>query len=247
MKKKDVLLTGTLIALGITVVGVSLYKGMDKAPFTLEKSALLCVESLPRLISDRSVKKMEFLDPKQLKDNIQALIVVLGNRPLDGTRPTVNMVYRVFKGIELYRKYSDSILIMSGGPTAGELSEAEMMGLIAWSKGVNPSRIILEDKSMDTIQNARFTSDIVKGKNIGQKFIIANEPNLTRAIGIFEDHTEFKDVQGIDCEVPQGLIIKQMEKYLTRHNDAGVRRRLESHKSTISSRRIVSSSLINKN
>ena len=122
---------------------------------------------------------------------------------------------------------------MSGGPTAGDISEAEMMGLIAWSRGVNPSRIVLEDKSRNTEQNAEFTANIVRSKNVGKKFIITDQSRLERAIRIFQNYfMEFKNVRGVDCNVPVGLVIKQMEEYLKVKDNRIVRRRLDYLKRT---------------
>ena len=84
-------------------------------------------------LSDGSIEKIKFLEPQKLKDNTETLIIVLGDRPLDDTTPTVDMVYRVLKGVELANKFPKAIVIMSGGATKGPTSEAQMMGLIAWS------------------------------------------------------------------------------------------------------------------
>jgi hypothetical protein len=82
--------------------------------------------------SDDLRGEVKFLEPQELKDITERAIIVLGDRPLDDTTPTVDMVYRVLKGVELAKKYPKAILIMSGGATKGPTPEAKMMGLIAW-------------------------------------------------------------------------------------------------------------------
>ncbi len=178
-------------------------------------------------ISGRAIKNIKFLDPGQLKENTKEVIIVLGDRPLDRTTPTVSMVYRVLKGVELSKKFPRAILIMSGGPSTGDIPEAEMMALIAWSRGVNPSRIILEEKSRNTERNAEFTANIIRSKNIGKKYIITDQLNLDRAIGIFKNYfVEFADVQGVDCNVSPKLMAEQMDRYLSVNDDEIVRGRL---------------------
>ena len=230
--KKAAIIT---LACALTLIGASESRGESPYATVISNASNIKSKEYPlrNSISDSSIGKVKFLDPGSLKNNIGTLIVVLGDRPLDGTIPTVDMVYRVLKGVELSKKYPDSILIMSGGTTAGDISEAEMMGLIAWSRGVDASRIVLEDKSRNTEQNAEFTAKIVISKNIAQKFIITDQSRLDRAIKIFKNYfREFKDVQGVDCEVPAKLIAQQMEQYLKTNDNLIVRRRLEQFEKT---------------
>jgi hypothetical protein len=137
------------------------------------------------------------------------------------------MVYRVLKGVELAKKYPKAIVIMSGGATKGPTPEAQMMGLIAWSRGVDPLRIILEDKSQTTDQNAQNIANIVGSKIIRQVFVISERSRLEEVGKIFQQYDkEFKNIQTVACDVTRDLIIEQMERFLVRHDDRVVRGRL---------------------
>jgi hypothetical protein len=178
-------------------------------------------------LSEQSIGKVKFLGPQELKDNTETAIIVLGDRPLDDTTPTVDMVYRVLKGVELAKKFPKAILIMSGGATKGPTPEAQMMGLISWSRGVNPLRIILEDKSHTTGQNAEYTANIVGSKYIRQVFIVTERSRLKEAVAIFQKHDkEFKNIQGVKSDITRVLIIDQMVRFLMSHDDRIVRERL---------------------
>lgn len=234
-KRVAILLAGVLLLFCVIAIWHFTKRPSVRSPYEqvlFNASAIRNREyPLRHTISDKAIQKVKFLDAGQLKEKTKEVIIVLGDRPLDRTTPTVSMVYRVLKGVELSRKFPRAILIMSGGPSTGDIPEAEMMGLIAWSRGVDPSRIILEDKSRNTERNAEFTAGIVKSKNIGKKFIVTDQLNLERAIGIFQNYfVDFKDVQGVDCNVPIKLIIAQMEKYLSVNDDEIVRNRLNTVK-----------------
>ena len=178
-------------------------------------------------LSEGSIGKVKFLEPQALKEGTETAIIVLGDRPLDDTTPTVDMVYRVLKGVELTKKFPKAVMIMSGGLTKGPTSEAQMMGLIAWSRGVDPLRIILEDKSQTTSENAEYTAKIVGPKNVGQVFVVAEPSRVDDAVAIFQKHNkEFKNIQGVASDVSQDLIIRQMEEFLRSHDDRIVRGRL---------------------
>jgi len=235
---------GTLLALALILLiiftrfGEPLPKKISDYKKIIMNTADIKEDEYPlrHFLSESSIARIRFRDPDMLNGKTDTVIIVLGDRPLDRTTPTVNMVYRVLKGIQLSKKYLGSVLIMSGGTTAGDISEAEMMGLIAWSRGMNPARIILEDRSRNTSQNAEFTERIIRSKGIRNKFIITDRSRLDLAVRVFRSYfREFKDVVGVDCGVPVKLIFEQMQKYLNVRNDRVVLRRLRQLKSELNS------------
>jgi uncharacterized SAM-binding protein YcdF (DUF218 family) len=205
-----------------------LKSGSPYAAIILNSSGIQAQEyPLRHALSYGSIGEVKFLEPQELKDDTETAIIVLGDRPLDDTMPTVDMVYRVLKGVELAKKYPKAIVIMSGGATKGPTPEAQMMGLIAWSRGVDPLRIILEDKSQTTDQNAQNIANIVGSKIIRQVFVISERSRLEEVGKIFQQYDkEFKNIQTVACDVTRDLIIEQMERFLVRHDDRVVRGRL---------------------
>ncbi|MBF0490042.1 MAG: YdcF family protein [Candidatus Omnitrophica bacterium] len=178
-------------------------------------------------ISDDLIKEVRFLKPQDLKNNTETVIIVLGDRPLDDTMPTVDMVYRVLKGIQLATQFPDAIMIMSGGATKGHTPEARMMGLIAWSRGIDPLRIILEDKSQTTRENAKNTARIVGSKNVQHVLIVTEQSRIEDDSEIFHKFDkDLKDIKAFPCAVTKAVIINQMERYLINHDDRVVRGRL---------------------
>jgi hypothetical protein len=61
------------------------------------------------------------------------VLIVLGNEPLDDVTPTVDTVSRVRKAVEVHKEHPGSIIILSGGPTAGKTTEARYEDGIAVS------------------------------------------------------------------------------------------------------------------
>jgi len=93
-------------------------------------------------------------------------VVVLGHRLMDNGHPTIELSKRLDLGIELFNKFDADAIVFSGGmanPSAG-ITEAEVMSQYAISKGTPSSKIILEEKSLDTISNAIFTKELIKNK-----------------------------------------------------------------------------------
>ena len=240
MEKRLFFLTSLLVVLCVILAGLHYHVVTKEAQLALSRNAspyakIISNSSsiqnekypLRHPLSDSLIGKIKFLEPQELKDNTQTAIIVLGDRPLDDTTPTVDMVYRVLKGVELARKFPQAVLIMSGGATKGPTPEAQMMGLIAWGRGIDPLRIILEDKSQTTDENAQNTANIVGSKNIRQVFIITEQSRLTDAVANFQKYgKKFKNIQGVESDVTRSLIIGQMEQFLMTHDDRIVRGRL---------------------
>ena len=89
---------------------------------------------------------------------------------------------------ELMRRYPQAHLVFSGG--SGRLiydsvTEAELAVRLFESFGIEKSRVILENKSRDTDENARFTKELVQPKADERWLIVTSAHHMPRAIGAF--------------------------------------------------------------
>lgn len=154
-------------------------------------------------------------------------IVVLGTRPLDGVTPSMDMVKRVEKAIELRAKYSDAILIFTGGKTAGPLSEAGMMALLAAKEGIPAASLILEEEARSTEENARFSAQLVLGCAIKRTILITRPGHLKRAARIFSRYRTFGKIQPVASHISKKEIIANLREYLAGHQSSAVQQLLE--------------------
>ena len=89
-------------------------------------------------------------------------IVVLG-AGIIGKRVTPLLAARIDRGIQLLRRNPKALLIMSGGQGPGEdIPEGEAMAAYAVSKGVEAERILIENRSVSTEENLRFSRDLMR-------------------------------------------------------------------------------------
>jgi uncharacterized SAM-binding protein YcdF (DUF218 family) len=89
---------------------------------------------------------------------------------------------------ELVRRYPQAHVVFSGG--SGRLiydgpTEAELAVRLLESFGIERQRIILESKSRDTDENARFTKELVQPKEGERWLIVTSAHHMPRAIGAF--------------------------------------------------------------
>lgn len=125
------------------------------------------------------------LRPKKLD-----YIVVLG-AGLNGKKVSPLLGARIDRALEIYHRYPDIKLIMSGGQGADEvISEAEAMANYAYEKGVKKEDVILEDRSTTTYENIAFSRRLMKPNS---RFAIAtNSFHVYRALVIAKR-------QGLKC------------------------------------------------
>ena len=88
-------------------------------------------------------------------------IIILG-AGVNGETVSLNLKYRLDSAIEYLKKYPDTLVVVSGGQGPRELiSEAEAMKRYLVNNGINENNIIKEDKSKNTIQNFKFSKEIL--------------------------------------------------------------------------------------
>ncbi len=95
---------------------------------------------------------------------------------------------RMTEAIALARRYPQAKLIWSGGSgtvIAERISAAERATALFEALGITRDRIVLEDRSRTTHENARFTRDVVKPM-AGQRWLLVTSAwHMPRAIGCF--------------------------------------------------------------
>ena len=126
--------------------------------------------------------------PKNKRD---VIIVLAGGINSDGSLPNIPK-YRVEKGVELYKQKVAPFLLMSGSwsfmldyvpPT----TEAKAMRDYAIKLNVPEDKILLEEKSNDTIGNAYFTKvDFLIPKNWKNVCVVTSEFHMERTKYIFK-------------------------------------------------------------
>lgn len=108
-------------------------------------------------------------------------IIILGCQ-VKGTTLSTFLKERLDRGIELYKEGFAEYIIVAGGQGPGEdITEAEAMKRYLVTKGIEESKIIMEDKSSNTMENLRYAKEIMKEKNLDTAIIVSNKYHLKRA------------------------------------------------------------------
>lgn len=108
-------------------------------------------------------------------------VIVLGCQ-VRGDVPSTMLARRLDAAVETLSEYPETVCVVSGGKGSGEnVSEAEAMRRYLIERGIEESRLILEDKSVSTRENIRFSAELLKERGIDTAVIVTNEFHQYRA------------------------------------------------------------------
>ena len=110
-------------------------------------------------------------------------VIVLGCR-VKGTVPTRALMSRCKAAFDYLTENKNSVAVLSGGQGADEdISEAECMYRILTEKGIDKTRLYIENASTSTEENLKFSSDVIDKNNLSKEIIICtSEYHIYRAL-----------------------------------------------------------------
>ncbi|MBA4392628.1 MAG: hypothetical protein C0407_03650 [Desulfobacca sp.] len=128
------------------------------------------------------------LADSSIRPDIQWVVVlgggITGNKSLTPEdRLNEASVKRLLEGIRLCRYLPKARLILSGGDYQGTTSVARVMKEVALNLGIPPSRLILEESSWDTQDEARMLK-----KQLGQTpfYLVTSAGHMPRSMALFK-------------------------------------------------------------
>ena len=108
-------------------------------------------------------------------------LIVLG-AGVNGTVPSLSLRERLDAAYDYLQANPDTVCIVSGGQGSGEdITEAECMYRYLTGKGIEPERIIREDKATSTQENLTYSLALIGPEGASSVGILSSEYHLCRA------------------------------------------------------------------
>ena len=129
------------------------------------------------------------------------VLVVLGNRMNDDGTFSNAMLDRLTKTLVVEKDF-DTIIVTGGvaNPVA-KVAEGDKMSEWLVANGVDPSKIIVENRSLSTRENAKFTGPILEGLGVTEITILSSAYHIDRLylnpIKLFKKHAHMKVIHAI--------------------------------------------------
>lgn len=167
---EDVFNAGNIAGIlgGIYIISIALLYGRINnalwlALFSAAVFGMVITITLMSIIYFRGRTKAE-------KENV---IIVLGCR-VKWDKPSLSLIKRVNAAYDFLNKNPDALAILSGGQGSDEaMSEAECMKNLLLEKGIDKSRLILEDKSTTTDENIAFSLKLINSLGLDKNVAVA--------------------------------------------------------------------------
>jgi uncharacterized SAM-binding protein YcdF (DUF218 family) len=122
---------------------------------------------------------------KNLMDVEFHCAIVLGAKVMKDGSPSPALARRVDHAVALVRGGKVAHLLMSGGAVNHPVPEALVMRDLAMAAGIDADRIVVEDRSRNTIGNARYSAPIIAAHGWTRLLLITDTFHLPRARLIF--------------------------------------------------------------
>ena len=123
-------------------------------------------------------------------DNSLALVLLGVSLNPDGSMRE-ELIGRLTVGLACAEQYPNAYVVCTGGATAKEnrdVTEAGQMGAWLLEHGLEESRLILEDRSLSTIENAQYTLDVLRKEypQIVSLAVVSSDYHVARASLLIE-------------------------------------------------------------
>lgn len=181
------------LLLGVVLLWSRRHRRAGRALLTLLAVFLAAVVATPLQPWLTGELENRFAPPPHLPDRIDGIVILGGmirpNISKARGRPTMNdAAERLIEGARLARLHPEAMVIFSGGsadPWNSGASEAQFAGALLRQLGVAEDRLLLEDKSRNTYENALFSRGLLPTAPSGTWILVTSAMHMPRSVGVF--------------------------------------------------------------
>lgn len=143
-------------------------------------------------VSDRLLKGLEadFGIPENVSGDVIVLLGggVYGKAPdFSGTgAPSEEMMVRIVTAVRLQKKLNIPVIVSGGKVFKYKDAEAPIIKRFLVDLGVPDKKVIIEDRSRDTIENAMFTKEIMERHRFKKPLLVTSALHMKRSVLSFK-------------------------------------------------------------
>lgn len=185
-----VLPPGVFIAVFAAWGAVLLWRRKRSGWIPLSAAAVLYLLSVA-VVADPLLGLVEVRNwsPAEVRD--ADVLVLLGGGIVEGTAdltgdstPSPDMMCRLVDTVRLQRQTGKPVIV-AGGRVEDGPSEASVVKRFLVEFGVPADAVILDERSRDTVENARYSARIMKEKGFRQALVVTSGYHLRRSLLLF--------------------------------------------------------------
>jgi uncharacterized SAM-binding protein YcdF (DUF218 family) len=166
---------------------------LGRALLSIVVLALAALVFLPIQPALTGMLENRFQAAPPLPDHIDGIIVLGGMvRPSISkarSRTTLNdAAERLFEGAHLAHLHPEAKVLFTGGspnPWKEEARESDFAGQALIDMGIDPGRLIIEDRSRNTYENAIYSRALAPDHGEGNWILVTSALHMPRSVGVF--------------------------------------------------------------
>jgi vancomycin permeability regulator SanA len=198
-KDYRLILSGFFIVSNIFILSSLAVTSFSKTnKYSFFKSIFLMLFIFVGGISTVFILVLNFADNSDLYSNVSRKAdagVILGAAVWGGNRPSPVLRERINKGYDIYAKGIVPKLVITGGGSPNEMTEAQVSKNLLIKYGVNPENLLIENESNSTIEQIQFVkNNLYKSNNWHKIILISDNFHLMRA----KEISNFNNIEA-DC------------------------------------------------
>lgn len=132
--------------------------------------------------------------PDGLPQDDSLCIVVLGYGLEDDGSMKEELIDRLVVALASALKYPNAYICVTGGPTANNTKDTEAGQMSKWlmEKGLEPSRILVEDRSLSTSDNARYVFELLRSQapQVSSIALVSSDYHIPWGMALFMTMSE---------------------------------------------------------
>jgi len=175
-----------LVEVFATLIG---YHGLAMACLTVSAAVVVLFGVLPTANWLAFPLEARFAANPTLPDRVAGIVALGGMERLAQSaywgRPTLNDPGPIATLVALARRYPEAQLVFTGGGGNTRISEAAVARDFIDEIGAGDRSVTYEDRSRNTLENARLTHDLVRPKSDELWILVAQAAGMPRAMGVF--------------------------------------------------------------
>lgn len=182
-----------LIALGLLLAALTRLRRSGLALAGIACAGLFILGMSPLASVAMRTLEERFPIPQDIPGEVRGIIILGGSQDPDASmnlgQPVLNeAAERLVVGLELARRHQESRVLISGGSGAllgEEFTEAQAGAALLESLGLDPARILIEERSRNTHENAVYSREIAQPQPGETWLLVTSAFHMPRSVGVF--------------------------------------------------------------
>lgn len=136
----------------------------------------------------------------------QPVVIVVPGAQVNGSAPSQMLQNRLDAALEVWKAHPGSCFVVSGGAAAGaDYTEADVMAMYLYHRGVEAGDIFAEHTAANTEQNLRFSAELIRAEGLAGPVVLATDSFHQSRCRLWAARCGLEEVYAAPCRPCWGI------------------------------------------